>query len=275
MTAPALPIPAQVLDLRAWKWTAPYPNPAKGSDPTKPFERKPPDLAKWPGDAFFKAVRDTAQAVGLQFSAPVVGPTTPGSFNVRSELREMDAKDPTKGASWSSTSGANALVQDMAFTRYPTGDPQCGVVGGQIHDADDDVAAWRFESTGLWLALGDHRSDWRLVDPRYKGGRIATAFTVADGQVECWYQGRSVWRFPARFSGAYFKAGAYTQANAGPVPRDKSNYGAAIYYGLTVVHGATLPNIPGPVTIPAPPPEVPRPTLPCPHCGNPVTLARP
>ncbi|HEY9417648.1 MAG TPA: polysaccharide lyase family 7 protein, partial [Pseudonocardia sp.] len=221
-------LPSALINLAAWKLTLPIGS--KG----KPTEIKQPDLATYSNTDYCCVPSEG----GVRFRAPVNGGTTPNSKNCRSELREMKADGKTL-ASWSSTDGlTHSMFQDMAFTRLPTGNEGVGVVGGQIHDADDDIAVWRCETSGLWLALGDHREDWKLVDPGYRvGTRISTAFVVSSGRVVCLYMGREVHRFDAVISGCYFRAGAYTQANAGAKPNDAINFGEAVYYGLEVTHG--------------------------------------
>ena len=243
-------LPSQVLDLSRWKLTLPIGG--KG----KPTEIKQPDLATYSNTGYCCAPLEG----GVRFRAPVNGVSTPNSHNCRSELREMKADGKTLAA-WSSTDGlGHTMLQDMAFTRLPTGNTGVGVVGGQVHDADDDIAVWRCETSGLWLALGDHRADWKLIDPHYRvGTRIQTALVVDQGRVIAYYQGREVHRFDANISDCFFRAGAYTQANAGAKPVASSNYGETVYYSLRVIHGP-VPVI-APIPAPEPTPEpVPDPT---------------
>lgn len=261
--------PSQVLDLRAWKLTLPI------GSPGKPTEIKQPDLATYSNTDYCCVPLDG----GVRFRAAVNGVSTPNSHNCRSELREMKADGKTLAA-WSSTDGlGHTMVQDMAFTRLPAGNAGVGCVGGQVHDADDDIAVWRCESTGLWLALGDHREDWMLIDPGYKvGTRIQTAFVVNEGEIIAYYQGREVHRFDAAIIDSYFRAGAYTQANAGAVPNDSSNYGETIYYGLTVTHGpvpviAPVGSDPAPSDPPPVVDPIPDPT-PAPSAKPPIVILR-
>lgn len=240
-------LPSAVLDLTSWKLTLP------SGAPGKPTEIKQPELATYSNTDYCCV----PLAGGVRFRAPVNGVSTPKSKNCRSELREMKADGKTL-ASWSSTDGlGHGLIQDMAFTRLPTGNVGVGVVGGQVHDADDDIAVWRCEASGLWLAIGDHRVDWKLIDPHYRvGTRIQTALVVAVGRVTAYYQGNVVHTFDANISGCYFRAGAYTQANAGAKPVDSSNYGECTYFGLKVVHGPEV------VITPSVPPVIPPVSVP-------------
>lgn len=202
----------------------------------------------------------------IRFRAPVVGPTTPNSHNVRSELRELTPAG--KPAAWSSTDGqTHTCIVDVTPTRIPTGNTGVGVVVEQIHDSDDDIVVWRVEASGLWLAVGDHRKDWLRIDPAYKvGTRLRLALTVKDGEVVAYRDGVKVYSFDKAFSGGYFRAGCYTQANAGPVPKNTANYGEVIVHDVQVVHGPA-------VDLSAPVPAVPASGKPaCPHCGKPVTV---
>lgn len=241
-----MPNPNGVFDPKIFKLTLPVG--AKG----KPTELSGTQLLTYESD-YCRRVGDA-----VQFRAPVNGVTTANSKNCRSELRELKPDGKTL-ASWSSTDGVlHTLIQDMTFTRLPTGNAGVGVVGGQIHDADDDVVVWRCELAGLWLAIGDHREDWKLIDPSYElGTRISTAFVVDKGRITAYYNGKAVHSFGAKVSGCYFRAGAYTQANAGAKPFDSTNYGETAYYGVRVVHGP-VPGIPAPAPVPQPVP-VPEP----------------
>lgn len=253
-------LPSDVLSLISWKLT--LPTGAKG----KPTELKGADLTAASIPATFWSDTDS-----VHFRAPVNGVTTPNSNNCRCELRELNADGSLAG--WSSTDGlGHTLLQDMAFLRLPTGNTEVGVVGGQVHDADDDIAVWRCETTGLWLAIGDHRADWLLIDPDYVlGTRIQTALVVDNGEVIAYYQGREVHRFDAVISDCYFRGGAYTQANAGAVPNDATNYGETQYWSIRAIHG------PVPVIVPsdpnAPPVVDPTPVPPKPAVG-PIMVLR-
>jgi hypothetical protein len=249
-------LPSAVLTLQSWKLTLPT---GKSGNPTE-LSGAGLQAADIP-QTFW------AQDGAAHFRAPVNGVTTAKSHNCRCELRELKS-DGKSLASWSSTDGlAHSLLQDMAFLRLPTGNEGVGVVGGQIHDADDDVAVWRCEASGLWLALGDHRVDWKLIDPGYRvGTRIQTAFVVDKGQVTAYYNGKLVHQFDANISSCYFRAGSYTQANAGAKPNGATNYGETAYWSVRAIHGPVPVIAPGsgtpppqPVPVPAPVP-VPVPT---------------
>lgn len=244
-------LPAQTLDLANWKLTLPI-----GVEANKPTEVKQPRLAGYSHASYFTVLGD-----GVLFRAPVNGVTTSGSANPRSELREMNSDG--SNASWSSTDGkTHTLIIDQAITHLPnarTDGGVAGVVAGQIHDASDDICVFRLEGTLLWLTNGDN-THYKLIDAHYElGTRFQAAFRVHADTVDVYYNGLIVSSIPRAFSGGYFKAGAYTQANGkNSQPDNVSNYGEVVVYGLTVSHGAAIP-IPVPGTVPTPTP-VPVPT---------------
>lgn len=243
-------LPAQILDLANWKITLPV-----GSK-NKLTEVKQPKLAGYEHASYFHTSGD-----GVLFRAPVNGVTTSGSANPRSELREMNSDG--SNASWSSTDGkTHTLIIDQAITHLPnarTDGGVAGVVAGQIHDANDDICVFRLEGTLLWLTNGDN-THFKLIDAHYAlGERFQAAFVAHAGVVDVYYNGLLVGSIPVKFSGGYFKSGAYTQANSkNSKPNDVSNYGEVLVYGLTVVHGAAVP-IPVPGTPPVDPPPTQEP----------------
>jgi hypothetical protein len=219
--------PAQVLGLRDWKLTLPT---RTGHGPT---EVGPSELAKYVNPPWFTP---TADCRGVVLRAPVNGATTSGSDYPRSELREMG---PDGGrASWSSTSGTHALVVVTAFTALPAGRPF--VVGAQIHGSDDDVTVFRLEGTRLYVTKGDDEH-YELADADYVlGTPFQARYVVADGEVQAFYNGRLVATIDEKFSQAYFKVGAYTQANCdNAAPCEDGNAGETTVYQVSVSHRAS------------------------------------
>ncbi|HTK61246.1 MAG TPA: polysaccharide lyase family 7 protein [Pseudonocardia sp.] len=217
--------PAQVLDLTGWKVTMPT-----GSD-EKPKEVEQPELATFDETPWFQP---TQGCQGVAFRAPVNGITTSGSHYPRSELREMGPDG--EPASWSSDSGTHTFVVDEAFTALPQGRPN--LVGAQIHDDSDDVSVFRLEGSDLYITKGSD-PHYKLVTGDYVlGTRFEAKFVVHDDTVRAYYNGTLQATFPASFSDAYFKAGAYTQANCEEdgVPCSSSNYGETTIYRLAVNH---------------------------------------
>jgi len=214
--------PGRILNLDSWKLTLPI------GAASKPTEIRGGRLGSYSTD-YFK-VGQTCNAVA--FKAPVNGVTTSGSKNPRSELREMTGGS---NAGWSSTSGSHTMVLTEAFTTLPVGKPQ--VVGGQIHDADDDVSVFRLEGSNLYVTNGDD-THYQLVTSKYVlGTPFEAKYVVSGGVIRAYYNGQLVATINKAFSGAYFKAGAYTQANCGnSSPCTSANYGEVLVYALKVTH---------------------------------------
>lgn len=181
----------------------------------------------------------------VAFLAPVTGLTTSNSGYPRSELREMLGADK---AAWSGSDGKyHTMLQRIAWTSLPTGKPH--VVGGQIHDADDDYSVFRLEGSSLWVTSGD-TTHYKLVTDKYVlGTAVDLTFVVGGGKCLAYFNGTLVATLDAsKLTGAYFKAGAYTQANKSNAdPVTSYNTGSTRYYGLEITHGAK----PGRVTFQA------------------------
>ncbi|MEV8443746.1 polysaccharide lyase family 7 protein [Actinosynnema sp. NPDC051121] len=221
--------PSDVLDLTNWKITLPVDDP--GQSGSQPLEVKQPRLDGYALDPWFVTTPDCA---GVRFRNPVNGLTTQNSSYSRSELREMTGGGGTS-ASWSSTSGTHTMVIDQAINHLPNDKPH--VVAGQIHDSGDDVTVFRLEGRSLYLTKGD-TTHYRLITDNYVlGTRFQAKFVVSGGQVKAYYNGVLQATISQSFSGAYFKAGVYTQANCGnSSPCDSGNYGETTLYNVTVTH---------------------------------------
>jgi len=216
--------PAQILNLTNWKETLPL-----GSSGS-PTEIKQPQLATYKIDPWF-----VVKGSGVQFRAAVNGVTTSGSSYPRSELREMTSNG-TVNAAWSSTSGTHTMTVDTMVTHLPNTKPH--LVIGQIHDSADDVSVFRVEGTTLWITDGNtthgYAVDTNFTIPK----RVTIKFEVSGGKIKYYYNGTLLpFTETKSFSGAYFKAGAYTQANCtNSSPCDTSNYGEVVMYSVTVTH---------------------------------------
>jgi len=138
-------------------------------------------------------------------------------------------------AAWSSTSGTHTMVIREKVTHLPQDKPH--VVAGQIHDSDDDVSVFRLEGSSLYVTNGD-TTHHKLVTSNYQlGTEFEAKFVVSGGQVRAYYNGTLQTTTNTDFDGAYFKAGAYTQANCdNSTPCDDGNYGQVVISGLTVTH---------------------------------------
>lgn len=216
-------VPADVLDLSNWYEGLPI-----GED-GHPTDIKQPELADYSIDPWFVA---TADCSGVRFRAAVNGVTTNGSRYPRSELREMSGSEK---ASWSSTSGTHVMVINEEITHLPEDKPQ--IVAGQIHGPDSDISVFRLEGTNLYVTDGDDHHHQLVTSGYQLGTPFEAKFVVADGQIRAYYNGTLETTIPADFSGGYFKAGAYTQANCdNSAPCSDDNYGEVIIHSLTVTH---------------------------------------
>jgi hypothetical protein len=231
--------PAQVLNLTNWKITLPV---AKPDDPNSPLEVKQPALRTYARSPYFVAASNCGS---VSFRAPVNGVTTPNSSYPRSELREM-TNNGRDNANWSSTLGTHRITITEAFTHLPNVKPH--LVGLQIHDANDDISAFRLEGSNLYITDGDN-THYKLVTDRYVlGSRFEARFEVSAGQVRAYYNGTLQATLLKVFTGGYFKAGAYPQANCNnSSPCSSDNYGSVTIDKLSVTHQTTLGQLTAPI----------------------------
>lgn len=232
VTATTAPIeiiyPSQMLDLTNWKLTLPT------GDSENPTEILQPDLATYINDPWFMLNSDKT---GVRFRAPVNGITTSGSGYPRSELREMKNSGKDK-ASWSSTSGTHTMIIDEAITAVPQ--IKKHVVAGQIHDKSDDIIVIRLEYPNLYVNVGG-KNKYKLDSSYTLGKRFTVKFVVNKGKTRVYYNGSAnpVYTLSKSYSGAYFKAGTYTQSNCTRelfLFCNDSNFGEVVVYGLSVTH---------------------------------------
>ncbi|WBB59582.1 polysaccharide lyase family 7 protein [Streptomyces sp. WMMC500] len=217
--------PADVLDLTNWYIGLPT---GEEESPTNVYQ---PELDTFSVDPWFTT---TADCDAVQFRAAVNGVTTSGSNYPRSELREMTDSGETKAA-WSANSGTHTMVIDQAITDVPEEKPH--VVAGQIHDSSDDVSVFRLEDTKLYITSPEDSNHHLVTDDYELGTRFQAKFVVSDGEIKAYYNGELETTVPADFSGGYFKAGAYTQANCErSSPCSDDNYGQVEIYDLSVSH---------------------------------------
>jgi hypothetical protein len=127
------------------------------------------------------------------------------------------------------------MALDEAFGRLPEGKP--ALVGAQIHDDKDDITVFRLEGSNLYLTDGDN-PHYKLVTDSYQlGTRYQGAFEVSNNTAKAHYNGQLVASLTKTFSNAYFKAGAYTQANCSNASScDQNNYGETAIYGIKLSH---------------------------------------
>jgi hypothetical protein len=216
--------PAQILNLTNWKIT--LPTGSSGS----PTEIKQPALNTYKIDPWF-----VVQGSAVRFRAPVNGVTTSGSSYPRSELREM-TNNGSANASWSSGSGTHSMFIDQMVTSLPK--VKTHLVVGQIHDASDDVTVFRVEGNSLYITNGNTTHGY-LVDGNFTlNKRFSVKFEVSNNVTKYYYNGTLLpYTLNRSYSGAYFKAGAYTQANcSNSSPCASDNYGEALIYNVAVAH---------------------------------------
>jgi hypothetical protein len=176
--------------------------------------------------ADLRRARDTGRTGGVEVD--VVGGITGLILGV------LVTNSGTTQASWSSTPGTHTMVIDQAISATPQGRPN--IVAGQIHDADDDLSVFRLEGSKLYVT--DENDKHTLITDNYVlGTRFEAKFVVGNGQIKAYYNGALKATLSKTFTGGYFKAGAYTQANCSNTsPCSDSNYGEVKIYKLTVSH---------------------------------------
>ena len=223
--------PADVLDLRQWKLTVPYPGPGGQS----PLEIYQPELGEFNNSKCF-FVENSAS--GVVFRAHCADTTTISSRYPRCELREMAPlshghKHQKVAAKWSTDDGIlHRMTIKQAITAVPP--VKKHVVAGQIHDKDDDVIMIRLEDDKLFVERNEHADV--MLDANYKLGiRFMIRIEAYDGHIKVWYNGKQKMDWPHPQSGCYFKAGCYTQSNTDKGDKPES-YGEVVIYSLAVEH---------------------------------------
>lgn len=221
--------PSAVLDLQKWKLTIPQGN------SEKPTEIKQPILETYVLPPWFQLTDDLK---AVRFRAPVSAVTTKGSNYPRSELREMTGNDGRTNASWSSSVGRHTMTVDQAITAVPK--TKQHVVAGQIHDADDDVIVIRLEYPNLYINV-DGKNVYTLDNNYTLGKRFTFAFDVKGGKTDVYYDNsqKPVYTLKKNYTGAYFKAGVYTQSNCSKeknIDCNETNFSEVIIYSLRVLH---------------------------------------
>ena len=220
--------PAQVLNLNNWKLTLPV---GRSGDERNAAEVRQPQLSTFSDFPYFAADQ---RCYAVAFRAPVNGATTSGSKYPRAELREM-ANNGRDSASWSSKSGVHRVSATLAFLSLPQGKPHLTAL--QVRGPKDDVSGFRLEGTKLWITNGD-QIHYKLVTDRYRlGTPFEAAFEVSNGVIKAYVDGVQQTALKKSFTGGYFKAGAYTQANCSNAgPCESGNYGATAIYRINVSH---------------------------------------
>jgi hypothetical protein len=225
-------LPSQILSFSNWKLTLPID--ADGGTAGVAAEVTQPALAGFIISPWFTL---NAQRTAVAFRAPHVGATTSGSDNARSELREMqDGTNGTMPAAWSSTQGSHSLWIKQAVTHLTNTKPQ--VVAGEIHDANDDLTAFRLEGTNLYISDGN-TSHGKLLTSSYALGTVFTVKLIVSGGVITYeFNEQPVAGYQQNKSGTgwYFKFGDYTQSNPLTATDDPNAYAEVVVYDFKVIH---------------------------------------
>ena len=225
--------PADVLNLQNWKITIPFDKDGRDGPTRKAAEVKQPALRTYTLPRYFTVNSDCS---GVVFRAHTGGATTKGSGYPRSELRERTSNG-SSDISWSSGSGKHTMFIRQKITHLPV--KKRHVVVGQIHDSDDDVIVFRLENKKLFLDIDG--KDGPVLTNNYQLGTVfEVSFVVQNNKTKAYYNGNLIHTLNKRYSGAYFKAGMYTQSACdGPkeVPGEScSAYGESVIYELWTRH---------------------------------------
>ena len=220
--------PPKALDLTNWKLTLPT---GSSGDPIEIIQ---PELDSFELNPWFIA---SPEASAIRFRAAVNGVTTSGSNYPRTELREM--VDRKTKASWSSGNGKHSLYIDQAITAVPS--TKQDVVAGQIHDDERDIIVIRLDYPVLHVRING--TNVQTLDQNYTlGKRFNIRFEVNDNQTKVYYNNSTepVYTLSKNYSGAYFKAGVYTQSNCDKEKVQSlctnNNYGEVVIYRIEVSH---------------------------------------
>lgn len=227
--------PSQVLDLTNWKITLPI----DVDNNNKPDEILQAALSTYSQAEYFHV---NTNVDGVIFKAHAGGFTTDNSGYPRSELREMTSNG-TALASWASNDGKYHVMElTQRINHYP--DVKNHVVAAQIHDANDDIFMLRLETKKLFLEFqgvdgGIATSDYVL------GTTYKFKVVVYKDTMKFYFNDALFYTKVQSFSGAYFKAGVYTQSaclGSKKVTGESCDaYGEVEIFKLSTFHGTSLP----------------------------------
>lgn len=223
---PSATMPAEVLDLQAWKLTLPYNTKRRSGNPDEVVQ---PELAEFVDAENFRV---SQQGDCVVFRAACDGRGTENSKYPRSELREMqpDGKDE---ASWATNDGLRHIFQaEIAVRQLPRTKEH--VVCTQIHGDEDDVLMVRVEDDSLFIER-NNASDV-ILDSEYEmGKRFKLRIVAEDGRIQAWHDGDKVMDWKVKAKRCYFKVGCYTQSNR-KYEKQEGSYGEVAVYALDVNH---------------------------------------
>ncbi|HMJ92352.1 MAG TPA: polysaccharide lyase family 7 protein, partial [Candidatus Acidoferrum sp.] len=233
--------PAGNFDLSHWKLTLPIN--ADGGTTGKAVEVKQPQLQTYTSEFFY-----TGTDGAMVFWCPVLGATTSGATEPRSELREL--LDPTDSSVNWSAYGTHILRGQCRVTQQPdTGD----VIIGQVHGYPSQRLVKVQYGSGRVLVYirksltvsGDAKFTYTVGSDVLINYEIkvvdGVAFVTVNGVTNSHNFGASdpSWLTDSTF---YFKAGAYLQDHDGPITEG----GRVSFYQLSFSHGTTPPPLTAP-----------------------------
>jgi hypothetical protein len=224
--------PADVFG-KNWKLTVPADGPDAG---TTADEVKQPALSTY--TSLFCRVPDS-DPTSVLFTVHHGAPTTPGSKNPRSELREM-TNNGLNIAKWDGRHGKHRMAVELSVNKLTTVKPQ--TVVAQIHDASDDVTVLRAEGVKgterikLWITRGDSTHAYYIGEVK-RTQRFKFAFDVSGGKVHYDFNGKRLpYTVPAT-AASFFKVGAYLQSNPETAPSESTAaYTQVRLFGRPEVH---------------------------------------
>jgi hypothetical protein len=212
---------------KAWKATIPFDD--GDSDPYAE-EVKQPALATYSSPAL-----QCAADGSVLFTVHHGAPTTSGSKNPRSELREMVSNGSTE-YNWDGRSGEHSMEVELAITRLTPVRPH--LVVAQIHGAGDDLTVLRAEGVKvdgkltdrikMWITNGDNTHGKYLGEIKLND-RFKFSFIVKNGYVYYGWKGRWVSDYKVKATDkCYFKTGAYLQSNKDTAPGESTKSSAQV-----------------------------------------------
>jgi hypothetical protein len=154
-------------------------------------------------------------------------------------------------AAWSSSASSrdnkvHSMYIEQSVSHLPVKKPE--VVVGQIHDSSDDVTVFRLEGDQLCITDGDHTCEDTKPGHGFIAGTVAlnqrfsVKMEMVNGVISYYFNGTKLpYTQTKNISGAYFKAGMYTQStcdqNAPSYKGDNCDaYGENTIYVLEVCH---------------------------------------
>ncbi|AZQ62755.1 polysaccharide lyase family 7 protein [Flammeovirga pectinis] len=238
------PYPFEILNLQNWKLNA-----FTGTLNTPVYEDQISNLSTYENENWFF----TEDGQSVAFKCYGGYPTSSGSGNPRTELREMTANGSST-LNWDGTKGTNRMEWKVKVDQLPSSGKACF---GQIHGRSsdfDDVIRIQFQGDdnqsegGVRLKImgwvteenddkeGDYLDgDWKL-DEEYHFELIFEDSNVWVNQIDESGEKKEIYRFEGCASDYnYFKAGIYLQSMQNK-PFDLNDYGQVSISYLNISH---------------------------------------